>query len=172
MAFICLCGQRYESQRQSVGCVRCAERAAARRTKAATPRQRPPAASSAGAGRAKKTGRQLRLDGLPLDQALKQAVGRHINRVGVPARDVLAAGSPVAAVSEAITQSCSSADLRRFWSEAADMARAAGKRGGDSLAWAIEEEFHRQIANRSRTRKRTQVRSVVSGGLPGMGRRA
>lgn len=167
MAFICLCGQRYASQQHSVGCPRCVERAAARRAKTFGPPS-PPRVP----GRPSKPKRKINLAGLPLNETVNRAVKQHINRVGVPAPDVLASGSPVTAVEETITTSCASSDLDRLRSEAARLARNARQPASSPLRWAIEIEFRRQIKSiRTRERMRPWFRSV-SGGLPGSGRRA
>lgn len=166
MAFICLCGQRYESQRHSVGCPRCADRAKARRAKAFRPSSLPQVP-----GHLNNPRRHLNLSDLPLLEALSRAIHQHIARIGVPTNDVLASGSPVATITETLTSSCTHSDLHRLQSEAANMARNARQTTRDPLSWAIEQEFRRRLkATRTRGEQRPHFR-LVSGGLPGTGQR-
>lgn len=177
MACICLCGQRYQSDRQAVGCGRCAERKAARRpggkaarrrSKNASTSQRRPPPTKPG----RKSPAPLDIRRLSAHEAVCAAVTSYIKRIGLPDKDVLAAGSPVSAALDHIVASCGKrTDLARLYSEAATFGNQ--RPSITALEVLVHREFEKRIQVRSARNRRNPaiIRTVVGGGLPGLGRR-
>ncbi|BDB63334.1 hypothetical protein RDE2_51280 (plasmid) [Rhodococcus sp. RDE2] len=113
----------------------------------------------------KKQVKPLAIGGESVKNAVHLAVQSHIARIGLPDREVLESGSPVSTVMQHIADSCSPAELARLRNEALELQQ--------SLSALIELEFTEQAKERrtKNRRKPTQVRTVVGGGLPGMGHR-
>lgn len=162
MAFICVCGVRYASASAAAGCPRCGARNIVRQqvqNAVVPPRPQPKSGK-------KKQVKPLAIDGESVKNAVCLAVQSHIARIGLPDKEVLESGSPVNTVMQHIADSCSPAELARLRNEAFKLQQ--------SLGALVELEFTEKAKERrtKNRRKPAQVRTVVSGGLPGMGHRA